>query len=128
MMTHRGKSRLMCMLVLAACVLLSLLITSRAGASGSGTPGQILKLFGVGGVLTSDGTLWEYRPDLGRWITIDAAFKDQGRDTHVLPLPVAAGSIREIVTFGFLLTDQGECWLYDLEKDKWEKLPSPPSR
>lgn len=91
-------------------------------------PGTILKVFSVGGVLTSDGTLWQYRPDRGRWMTMDEAFADQGKTTHVLPLPVPAGEIREMVTWGFLLTESGQCWLYDIENDQWEKLSPPPSK
>jgi hypothetical protein len=90
----------------------------------SAPPGQILKLFSVGGVLTADGTLWQYTPSK-KWQTIDEAFKDQGKQTKILPLPVPAESIQEMVTFGFILTTSGDCWLYDLETDVWEKLDPP---
>lgn len=114
-------------LFLALAGLTSIPVAETASGA-NGQPGKVLKIYSVGAVLTSDGTLWEYRPDRGRWMTIDEAFKDQGRDTHVLPLPVPAESIAEMVTFGFLRTTAGDCWLYDIEKDKWEKLPPPPRR
>jgi hypothetical protein len=90
------------------------------------SPGLVLKVYSVGGVLTNDGTLWEYRPDRGRWMTIDAAFKEQGKTTHVLPLPVPATTIANMVTFGFFQTESGDCWLYRIDTDKWEKLPPVP--
>lgn len=89
------------------------------------TRSPVVLLFSVGGVLTADGTLWQYRPDLDRWMTIDEAFEEQGRETHVLPLPVAAGEIVEMSTFGFLRTRGNQLWLYDIERDNWSQLPDP---
>jgi len=110
----------------AIMVGLLLLLGSMDGAEAQAAdrPDEVLKLFGVGGVLTADGTLWQYTPDKD-WQTIDEAFRDQGKETHVLPLPVPAASVAEMLTFGFLLTDSGDCWLYDLENGEWEKLPPP---
>lgn len=88
--------------------------------------GQILLAYGVGGVLTKDGMLWTYRPDQGKWLTVDQAFAEQERTTHVLPLPVAAASITQMQSFGFLVTKTGTCWLYDLEKDVWKEIGAPP--
>ena len=88
------------------------------------TPGRVLKIYSVGGVLTEDGTLWQYTPQKV-WRTIDEAFREQGKETHILPLPVPAESIADMVTFGFLFTTSGECWLYDLEADEWTKLDPP---
>jgi len=89
-----------------------------------GAPGNILKVFSVGGVLTEDGTLWQYSPSR-KWQTIDEAFADQDRRTNILPLPVAARDIEEMMTFGFMLTRSGDLWLYDLEDDEWKKLDPP---
>lgn len=106
-------------------VLTFIMLLSATVASGQdAAPGKILKLFAVGGVLTADGTLWQYSPSR-KWQTIDEAFRDQGRETKILPLPVPASSIAEMLTFGFLLTDGGDTWLYELEDDKWVKLPAP---
>ena len=115
--------------VVAGLAFALMLLPASGGPARAQTPAPsgVVRLLGVGGVLTADGTIWQYRPDRGRWQTIDESFHDQGKDTHVLPLPVSPGSIREMVTFGFLLTDTGECWLYDLNKDKWQKLPPPPA-
>jgi hypothetical protein len=99
--------------------------SSAAAGTVTNPPGQIVRLLAVGSVLTADGGIWLYRPDRGRWMTVDDAFKEDGRTTHVLPLPVPVDSIREMITFGFLLTDTGECWLYLMDKDRWEKLPTP---
>ena len=90
-------------------------------------PGRILKIFSVGGVLTADGTLWQYSPSR-KWQTIDEAFLDQGRETKILPLPVAADQIEEMVTFGFFKTKQGACYLYDLETNEWRELAAPPRK
>ena len=88
--------------------------------------GPILRLIAVGQVLTTDGRILNYNPETRQWQDIDEAFRVQDKETHILPLPVPAGSIREMVTFGFLLTDEGVCWLYNLETDRWEKVPPPP--
>ena len=94
----------------------------------SASSGQIQLVFGIGGILTKDGTLWTYRPDTGKWLTVDEAFQLQNKKTHVLPLPVPASSISRMESFGFLVTDAGNCWLYDLEKDKWTEIGLPPAR
>ena len=94
------------------------------GQAQDASPTSILKIFSVGGVLTADGTLWQYSP-IQKWQTIDQAFRDQGRETHILPLPVPAHAIEEMVTFGFLKTTSGEVWLYDLEDNEWQRLDPP---
>jgi hypothetical protein len=73
----------------------------------------------------ADGQIWVYRPDQDRWLTVDQAFKDEGRDTHIVPLPVPAGQVKEMTSFGFLLTQSGEIWFYEISTDKWRKLPNP---
>jgi hypothetical protein len=115
--------------LLAAAGWLTLREGNTAHAQGSGSvSGQIQLVYGIGGVLTRDGTLWTYRPDTGKWLTVDEAFQAQDRTTHVLPLPVPASSIVRMESFGFLITDSGSCWLYDLEKDKWTEIGAPPAR
>ncbi len=99
-----------------------------ATAAGSSSMGPIVLVYGVGGVLTQDGTLWQFRPDTGAWVTVDAAFDKEGRKTHVLPLPVPVGEIADMESFGFLVTRSGNCWLYDLEKDNWREIGPPPRR
>lgn len=89
-------------------------------------PGPVLQVYSVGGVLTADGRLWQYHPEQRKWLTIDEAFRAQGKETKILPLPVPAGEIQEMATWGFLLTRSGTCWLYDLERNRWDQLPTPP--
>lgn len=90
--------------------------------------GEVVMAFGVGGVLTRDGALWQYRLDTRDWVTIDQAFEDQGQDTHILPLPVRVSEISSMESFGFIITRGGDCWLYDLEEDKWENVGRPSGR
>jgi len=97
-------------------------------AAGSAGPGEIVLSYGVGGVLTGDGILWQFRPDTGAWVTVDAAFDKEGRKTHVLPLPVPVAEIADMESFGFIVTRSGNCWLYDLEKDSWREIGPPPKR
>lgn len=87
--------------------------------------GPVLLAYSLGGILTADGKLWQYRPDLDRWLTIDEAFREEGRTTHILPLPVPATEIQDMETFGFILTHSGQVWFYEMETDKWRLLPSP---
>jgi hypothetical protein len=90
-------------------------------------PQDVLRAFAVGGVLTADGTLWQYLPDKKHWFTIDEAFKAQGKDTRILPLPVKADQIADLSTWGFLVTVTNVCWLYDIEQKRWVELPPPAS-
>jgi hypothetical protein len=97
-------------------------------AQGMPTMGDIVLVYGVGGVLTRDGVLWQFRPDTGAWVTVDEAFKKEGRATHVLPLPVPVAEVADMESFGFIVTRSGNCWLYDLEKDRWRDAGPPPKR
>ncbi len=85
-------------------------------------------VFGVGGVIVQHGTdavLWQYLPDDKKWQTIDAAFKRDGRETHVLPLPVPAAKIRAMESWGFLVTTDGQIWHYDIDDNKWHDIGMP---
>jgi hypothetical protein len=108
-----------------------LLFQSGAGdqsVQGGDRPHTIAGIFGVGGVLTADGTLWQYMPDRKKWLTIDEAFRGEGRETRILPLPVAAGDIQSMQSWGFLVTRRGEVWHYDLGSNRWENIGPPPAK
>ncbi len=98
---------------------------TRAARAQSEAPQNVLRAFAVGGVLTADGTLWQYLPEKKRWYTIDEAFKAQGKDTRILPLPVRVEEIADLSTWGFLVSRTGACWLYDIEQRRWVELPPP---
>jgi hypothetical protein len=112
---------------------LGTILTAGAGDAAGQEPskgaprGRVLLAYGPGGVLTTDGTLWQYRPDLDRWMTIDEASREEGHSTHVLPLPVAAEDIQEMESFGFFVTRAGQAWFYEIESDKWKPI-EPPQR
>jgi hypothetical protein len=91
----------------------------------SRTDATILGLFGVGGVISESGTLWQYHPGEKRWMTIDEAFKRENRETHILPLPVPAEKIRAMESWGFLITKDGEVWQYDLDQNRWLNIGTP---
>jgi hypothetical protein len=87
--------------------------------------GRVLMVWGVGGVLTTDGKLWQYRPEKTRWVTIDESFSMDGEQRRVLPLPVAARDVQFMQGFGFLVTRGGTAWLYDLDKNVWRNIGTP---
>lgn len=89
--------------------------------------GEILLVWGVGGVLTDDGTLWQFRPESRRWVTVDQSFALDGERRKVLPLPVPAGEVAHMRGFGFLVTKGGSAWLYNLDSDTWENIGAPGS-
>lgn len=124
-MDTRRMLALAMLLPMAALAMAAFSTTRAPAAAVAQTPSQVVRIYGVGGVLTADGTLWQYRPETKKWLTIDEAFQEQGKTTRVLPLPVKAKEIREMATWGFLLTESGECWLYDLERSRWERLTPP---
>lgn len=121
----RSSAAWLSILFLAALAAGWLLERPATAQTSSPPPGDILHIYGVGGALTRDGTLWQYRPEKKEWLTIDEAFQQQGKETRVLPLPVRPDEIREMVTWGFLLTTAGDCWLYDIDRNRWEKLAAP---
>jgi hypothetical protein len=113
--------------VFAACLTGFGLLRGGVGFAADNAPkGEIMLAFGPGQVLTRDGTLWQYRPDKATWLTMDQAFAEEGRKTHVHPLPVPATQIAQMQSFGFLVTTSGSCWFYDLEKDRWKEIGAPP--
>jgi len=93
-----------------------------------GRHGSIVGTFGVGGVLSRDGKLWQYRPDKKKWVLLDESFALEGQATNTSPLPVSVSQIRFMETFGFLVTDEDQCWLYDIEKHRWEMVGQPPMK
>jgi hypothetical protein len=101
---------------------------SSAGLVTADGPGGIVATYGVGGVLAKDGTLWQYRPDKGRWLSLDESFALEGQASKVVPLPVSPKEIRFMETFGFLVTRTDECWLYNVDQQKWDLLESIPVR
>ena len=101
----------------------------RATAQAQGRqPMTVSGLFGVGGIIVTrgeDAVLWQYMPDQKKWMTIDEAFKRDGRDTKILPLPVKAQDIRFMESWGFLVTQSGKVWQYDLETNRWRDIGTP---
>jgi hypothetical protein len=85
----------------------------------------IVGIYGVGGVLSESGALWQYLPDEKRWMTIDEAFQRDGRETHILPLPVPAKEIRFMESWGFLVTTEGKAWLYLQDENRWQDIGTP---
>lgn len=91
-------------------------------------PFNVIGPFGVGGVIAARGeeaVLWQYLPDQKKWMTIDEAFRGEGRETKILPLPVKAKEIRFMESWGFLVTQAGVVWQYDLETNKWVDIGTP---
>ena len=85
----------------------------------------ILGVYGVGGVISESGTLWQYQPKQKRWMTIDEAFKSDNKETQILPLPVPVAQIRFMESWGFLVTKTGQVWHYDLESNRWVNVGTP---
>jgi hypothetical protein len=100
--------------------------TPEAGVVQLNRDSPIVGTYGVGGVITADGELWQYRPDKESWITLDESFALEGQGTNVVPLPIPVENIRFMETFGFLVARNGECWLYDLELKSWVSVGGPP--
>lgn len=88
----------------------------------------IVGTFGVGGVVTQAGELWQYRPDKQRWVSLDESFALEGQATSVVPLPVPMATVRFMETFGFLVTEDGTCWLYSPDDRVWRDVGKPPVR
>jgi len=89
-------------------------------------PSSIVGTFGVGGVLLRDGSLWQFRPDKKKWVSLDESFALEGQGTNTVPLPVDVSRIRFMETFGFLVTHEDQCWLYEIENHRWQRVGRPP--
>jgi hypothetical protein len=95
-------------------------------AATSTSSASIVATYGVGGVLKTDGNLYQWRPERHQWVTIDESFKIDGESNrNVLPLPVAPSEVVRMEGFGFLVTRSGACWLYNLDSNKWENIGRP---
>jgi hypothetical protein len=90
-------------------------------ASGS----AVVATYGVGGVLKSNGFLYQWRPEKKLWVTIDESFRMDGETRKVLPLPVPASEVARMEGFGFIVTRSGTCWLYNLDSNRWENIGKP---
>ena len=97
---------------------------SSLAATAGATP-SIVATYGVGGVLKSDGNLYQWRPEKKRWVTIDESFRMDGESRSVLPIPVAATEVSRMEGFGFIVTRSGSCWLYNLDSNRWENIGRP---
>jgi len=86
---------------------------------------SIVVTYGVGGVLKSDGVLYQWRPDQKKWVDIDQSFQLDGETRHVMPIPVPASDVARMEGFGFLVTRSGACWLYNLDTNRWENIGRP---
>lgn len=116
--------------ILAAALILAFAITRGDQARAAARPapaGNVLMAWGVGGVLTDDGNLWQYRPESRKWVTVDQSFALDGERRKVLPLPVSPHQIAQMQGFGFLVTRSGACWIYDLDKNQWQRIGTPAS-
>jgi hypothetical protein len=91
----------------------------------AGSSSTVLATYGVGGVLKSDGNLYQWRPERRQWVSIDESFKLDGEKRNVLPLPVPASEVSRMEGFGFLVTRGGQCWLYNLDSNRWENIGRP---
>jgi hypothetical protein len=111
--------------ILAAAIVLAFVTLHGEQARAAVPSGNILMAWGVGGVLTDDGTLWQYRPESRKWVTVDQSFSLDGEHRKVLPLPVAPQDIAHMQGFGFLVTKAGTCWIYNLDENRWEKIGAP---
>ena len=113
-------------LLAAACtVALSLGFAIGSATAKPKQPVTVARVFGVGGVLTDDGMLWQFMPEEKRWMTIDEAFKSSDKETKILPLPVAPKDIRFMESWGFLVAVDGKIWHYDLEDMAWHNIGTP---
>jgi hypothetical protein len=116
--------------ILAAALILAFAITRGDQARAAARPapaGHVMMAWGVGVVLTDDGTLWQYRPESRKWVTVDQSFALDGERRKVLPLPVSPKQIAQMQGFGFLVTRSGACWIYDLDKNQWQRIGTPAS-
>jgi hypothetical protein len=113
-------------LLSVAILALALSVAFRGHSSAAPVTSSIVTTYGVGGVLRTDGNLYQWRPEQKKWVTIDESFRIDGETTrHVLPLPVPASDVARMEGFGFLVTRSGACWLYNLDSNRWENIGRP---
>ena len=98
---------------------------SGRSAEAASTATAIVATYGVGGVLKSDGKLYQWRPERRQWVSLDESFKLDGEKRNVLPLPVSASEVARMEGFGFIVTRSGQCWLYNLDSNRWENIGRP---
>jgi len=98
---------------------------SAAAAKSAGASSSVVATYGVGGVLKADGKLYQWRPERRQWVTLDESFELDGEKRNVLPLPVPASDVARMEGFGFIVTRNGQCWLYNLDSNRWENIGRP---
>ena len=98
---------------------------SPAQAASPASGSAVVATYGVGGVLKSNGYLYQWRPEKKVWVTIDESFRMDGETRKVLPIPVAASEVARMEGFGFIVTRSGNCWLYNLDSNRWENIGRP---
>jgi hypothetical protein len=111
--------------VVAALLLAGSATLDRPVPAEAATGPAIVATYGVGGVLKSDGNLYQWRPERKQWVTIDESFRLDGETRKILPLPVVATEVARMEGFGFLVTRGGTCWLYNLDSNRWENIGRP---
>lgn len=94
-------------------------------ATAASAASSVMVTYGVGGVLKSDGKLYQWRPERKQWVTIDESFRLDGETRNILPLPVVASEVARMEGFGFIVTRGGACWLYNLDSNRWENIGRP---
>ncbi|MFQ5600843.1 MAG: hypothetical protein ACE5G2_09850 [Candidatus Krumholzibacteriia bacterium] len=98
--------------------------SGRAQSEGEDTS-WIIGVYGLGGIISEDGSLWQWMPDQRKWMTIDEVLGAEGMQTQILPLPVDVHDIRFMETWGFLVTHDGQVWHYSLNEQRWENVGTP---
>lgn len=111
--------------LVAALTLAGSLSGDRPAPAEAAAASSIVATYGVGGVLKSDGNLYQWRPERKQWVTIDESFRLDGETRKILPLPVGATDVARMEGFGFLVTRGGTCWLYNLDSNRWENIGRP---
>ena len=109
----------------AVAIGLSALWALRADSAAPASGSSVVATYGVGGVLKSNGFLYQWRPEKKVWVTIDESFRMDGENRKVLPLPVGASEVARMEGFGFIVTRSGTCWLYNLDSNRWENIGRP---
>src|SRR5688500_14040616 len=97
----------------------------QASAAPAAATSSVVATYGVGGVLKADGNLYQWRPERRQWMNLDESFALDGEKRNVLPLPVPASDVARMEGFGFIVTRNGQCWLYNLDSNRWENIGRP---